>query len=221
VGRDNHPRQRQAAALARKKGTRPPYDRVLIVCEGAKTEPIYLDDIRLENRVSSAHVKVLHSSYGTEPRQIVNFARDTFLQSRAFERVFAVFDRDQHNSYHDALQEASRLDGSLKNDERKPVRFMAIPSSPCFELWLLLHFADIQTYFDRQEAFKRLSREISGYSKGMDGIYKLTQPNLDVAISRATGLQNRFSAHQDGDPFTNVNIVVSLLRSLGAQKRSS
>lgn len=33
----------------RKIGTRKPYDRVLIVCEGAKTEPLYFKALREEN----------------------------------------------------------------------------------------------------------------------------------------------------------------------------
>ncbi len=49
--RDNHPRERRARALKRKKGSKPPYDRVLIVCEGRKTEPLYFNDIRMQNRV--------------------------------------------------------------------------------------------------------------------------------------------------------------------------
>lgn len=51
VPRDNHPRERRARALKRKKGSKPPYDRVLIVCEGRKTEPLYFNDIRMQNRV--------------------------------------------------------------------------------------------------------------------------------------------------------------------------
>ncbi|PYS47674.1 MAG: hypothetical protein DMG13_27340 [Acidobacteria bacterium] len=112
--------------MARKRGKRPPYDRVLIVCEGKKTEPLYLNDIRRQNHVSSAHISVMHSDYGTEPRQVVDFAVDTFKKTKEYDRVFAVFDRDEHQTYHDALTRAAALNGTLKNDERKSVPFIAV-----------------------------------------------------------------------------------------------
>ena len=112
-------RDRSAKALSRRRGKRPPYDRVLIVCEGEKTEPNYFNDIRRQNRVPSAHVRVLPSDYGTQPRQVVNFAEYLFLESREYDWVFAVFDRDEHPTYHDAIHRARALDQKLKNDERK------------------------------------------------------------------------------------------------------
>src|SRR5208282_19663 len=121
---------RQARALGRKQGKRPPYDRVLIVTEGGKTEPLYFGDIRQQNRVPSAHITIMPSALGTEPLQVVDFAWQAFLQDKAYERVFAVFDRDQHPTYNNALARAAALDQSAKNDERKPVRFLAVPSVP-------------------------------------------------------------------------------------------
>jgi len=61
MGRDNHPRERQAQKLARKKASRGRYPRVLIVCEGKKTEPNYFEEIRREFRLHTANVRVLPS----------------------------------------------------------------------------------------------------------------------------------------------------------------
>ena len=41
MGRDNQPKERQARKLARRKPCRPPFDRILVVCEGAKTGRLY------------------------------------------------------------------------------------------------------------------------------------------------------------------------------------
>ena len=109
--RNDHPRFRKAQQLARKTGTRPPYDRILIVSEGAKTEPLYFEDIRKQNSIPSAHITVLPSELGTEPRQVVDFAEHHFLKTKAYERVYAVFDRDDHRTYRDALVRAAMLDG--------------------------------------------------------------------------------------------------------------
>jgi len=105
-------RSRTARELARKKGARPPYDRILIICEGKKTEPQYLEEIRRRNRVPTAHVQVLHSQYGTQPRQIVDFAVAKFNKSKEYDSVYAVFDRDDHATYHDALARAAQLDNA-------------------------------------------------------------------------------------------------------------
>lgn len=90
--------------------------------------------------------------------------------SREFEWVFAVFDRDSHLTYHDALHYAATLDGQLLNDEKTAVRFRAIPSVPCFELWLLLHYVFVQAMLHRDEAFQRLCEYIPTYAKGASGI---------------------------------------------------
>lgn len=202
-------REREVQDLARKKGKRPPYPRVLIVCEGAKTEPLYFDDIRKQNRVPSAHIKVMHAD-GTQPRQVVDCAEATFKASKEYEWVFAVFDRDDHRTYVEALDRAAALDNKLKNDERATVRFLAIPSVPCFELWLLLHYADIQAAFHRTDIIRRLRDHIVGYEKGTGNVYATTSPALNIATQRAIRLQELFNP-RGADPFTQVNEVVSLL----------
>jgi hypothetical protein len=72
--RDNHSRARHANALRRKKPARPPYDRILVVCEGKKTEPNYFEEIRIEARISAIHVCVLPSGFGAQPSRVVEFA---------------------------------------------------------------------------------------------------------------------------------------------------
>jgi hypothetical protein len=108
MGKDNQPKARQAAQLARKVGKSAGYDRILIVTEGSKTEPLYLGEIRSQYRLKTANVQVQHSLLGTAPLQIVEYAEQLLvngdeaknIQPRAFEQVYVVFDRDDHDSYH-------------------------------------------------------------------------------------------------------------------------
>jgi RloB-like protein len=197
--------------LGRAKGRRPPYPRILITCEGKKTEPLYFEDIRKKNRVPSAHVRVLHSDFGTEPRQVVDFAESKFLETREFEWVFAVFDRDDHRTYHNALARARALDKKLKNNEKRTVRFLAIPSVPCFELWLLLHFVNHQTFCHRDELLSRLRQHVPGYSKGQVGVFALTEPGVAAASARAEWLRRHFSPRSGTDPYTDVDCLVAML----------
>ena len=46
MGRDNQPKDRQRIQLERKENQRDSYERILIVSEGTKTEPLYFKEIR-------------------------------------------------------------------------------------------------------------------------------------------------------------------------------
>lgn len=102
MGRDNHPKERQQKQLERKLDRRASYDRILIVSEGSKTEPNYFSEIRATYRLNTANVEVQPGQHGTAPIQVVQYAKDLFeqgdrhknIQPRAFERVYAVLDRD-------------------------------------------------------------------------------------------------------------------------------
>ena len=217
--RDGHPRARQAARLARKQGKRPAYDRILIVCEGSKTEPLYLHDIRKQLRIPTAHINVIHSINGTEPRQVVDCAEQTFLTSRNFDLVIAVFDRDDHLTYKDALLRAAALDQTLKNDDRKFVGFKAVQSVPCFELWILLHFQDVHAIWHRDDVIAAVSSagRIPGYRKGSTGIYAETEGFIPEATARAEYLRTQFDPAIGTDPYTDMDWLVGKLRSLSGR----
>jgi hypothetical protein len=209
-----HPRARNGRDLKRRAPKRPPYPRVLIVCEGAKTEVNYFEEIRQEARLPTVNVRVIHSPLGTEPQQIVQGAQEEFLKSTAFEKVYAVFDRDEHLTYANAIAMAEARDGKLKNDEKEPISFEAVVSVPCFELWLLLHFDSIMAPIHRREALERLQRHLTGYQKGNNGVYPATLANLDVATQRARVLKQRFSRLSGTDAYTDVHELVDVLRKL-------
>lgn len=222
MARDNSPKERQKKQLERKQGRRASYDRILIVSEGSKTEPNYFREIRAAYRLHTANVEVRRSELGTAPVQVVQYAQELFengdrhknIQRRAFEKVYAVFDRDDHDSYHDALKLAASLDGKLRNDARQSVVFQAITSVPSFELWLLLHYEDIQAPLHRNEVMQRLKRHIPGYDKGAGNAFAITGEHLTVATQRAEALAERFSAHTEPEPFTAIVELVKLLTTL-------
>lgn len=141
------------------------------------------------------HICISPSQLGTQPLQVVNSAVALFHEKkRAFEKVFAIFNRDDHSTYKNATNKVEPLssNGDLINDEGNQATFEAIVSVPCFELWLLLHYADIQSCFHRREILHRLRMHIANYEKGQNGLYKLTQGLLTVATERAEKLRSRF-----------------------------
>lgn len=213
LARDKHWRERRAEELKRKRGNRATFDRLLIVCEGKKTEPNYFEDIRKELRLPKAEVRVLHSETGTEPRQIVDYAEQVFREDPSFDIVYAVFDRDEHRTYHDALRRAEQLDKGLKNDFQKKIRVHAVASVPCFEVWLLLHFVDVKAFTDRHEVIARLGDHINGYAKGLGGVYGMTGAKIQEATARSEKLRETFDRETGTDPFTTVDELVAKLLS--------
>lgn len=222
MARDNSPKERQQKQLERKQERRASYDRILIVSEGSKTEPNYFREIRAAYRLHTANVEVQPSELGTAPIQVVQYAQQLFesgnrhknIQRRAFEKIYAVFDRDDHDSYFDALRLAESLDGKLRNDVRQPVVFQAIASVPSFELWLLLHYDDIQAPLHRDEVMRRLKLYIPGYEKGAGKAFATTSEHLAVANQRAERLAARFTADTAPEPFTAIAGLVALLTTL-------
>lgn len=222
MGRDNQPKDRQLRRKAVKEALRGSYARVLIVTEGSKTEPLYLEEICAAHRLHSANVQVQPSQLGTAPIQVVRYAQQLFekgdlhkgIRPKSFDQIFAVFDRDDHRSYFDALNLARSLDGRLRNEDKATVGFVAIVSVPSFELWLLLHYEDIQHPIERDEVMRRLKRYIPSYQKGSDGVYAETLDQLGTATQRAQDLSLRFSAHTAPEPFTAVHELIQLLSRL-------
>jgi hypothetical protein len=59
MGRDNQPRTRQKKQFERKQSIIEQYDGILIVSEGSKTEPNYIQDILRYYRIPSASYCIL------------------------------------------------------------------------------------------------------------------------------------------------------------------
>lgn len=50
---------KQIKELSRKNAKRDPYDKVLIVCEGKKTEPHYFNDLNDSNLILVCHTEII------------------------------------------------------------------------------------------------------------------------------------------------------------------
>ncbi|OSM01462.1 hypothetical protein MAIT1_01429 [Magnetofaba australis IT-1] len=190
---------RQAENLKRKKASKKPGQRFLIVCEGEKTEPIYLEDVKRALRLPSAKIEITQCLKGTAPIQIVAYAEKLFVEgdsrrripAREWDHVYAVFDRDAHQSYFNALSKITSLHNQrMRNDEKRVVPFTAICSVPNVELWFLLHFHDQLAPLNRDAALKALKKFLPKYEKGMGGVYDATYRSLPLAIRRARRLRD-------------------------------
>jgi hypothetical protein len=208
--RENHPQHRRARKLARKKSLRAPYERILIVCEG-HTERLYFEEIRKKYRLQTANIKVTNSDLGTNPRQVVEFALDSFQEDKEYDQIFTVFDRDEHRRYHEALDLIDSKKGKLKNSEKKSVNIAPIVSIPCFELWFLLHFEEINQLFHCSDIIKRLKKHLPQYDKTQGDHYKSTLNHIHEAITRSKRMCKDQTPKNDKQAYTNVYEVIEIL----------
>jgi len=171
VGSENLFHKRKARSekqLARNKEKRSSYERVLIVCEGKKTEPNYFRELVNCLELNLANVEV-DGKCDSSPSSVVKYAKKMYRQENktgnGFDKVFCVFDKDMHSTYNSAL---------IKIDKIIPKNvFSAANSVPCFEYWLLLHFEFTTKPFVANGAksscakvIDNLKKHLPAYAKG-------------------------------------------------------
>jgi RloB-like protein len=212
---------RKNAELARQKKDRATYQRFLIVCEGTKTEPYYLQELVNDLGIRHHTVKIAPND-GVSPDRIVAHAVKLYdedaLLGDSFDSVFCIFDRDAHTTFDAAVQTIENLKTSAK-----PKPFEAITSNPCFEYWLLLHFDFTDQPFhatgkksvaDQVVSVLKTKPGFAKYSKGQNGIYGLVKNSTSKAITHAK--RGRRNAEKTGQisPLTNVDVLVAALQAL-------
>ncbi len=186
--------------------------RLLLICEGSRTEPLYFYDLWQDKRNRKVVVEIPKCK-DTEPIKLVKFADKYFSNKKyCYDEIYIIFDKDEHTSYSEAISISLKKDKTLKNDFNELVDFIAIPSNPCFELWLLLHYRDIFVIIDRKQIFDYLKNYIPDYSKSMCKIYKITRNNLPIACNRATKMNNTSNPNSNKKCYSGVvNLVNRLL----------
>nr|VFJ50570.1 MAG: RloB-like protein [Candidatus Kentron sp. DK] len=192
------------------------YEYVLIVCEGEKTEPDYFTELRKGYRLSAINIMIVTAD-GSDPMSVVRTARRVQQKrkqqrKRPYDRVYCVFDRDEHAHFEDASRQLENL---------RKQRFYPIRSWPCFEFWLLLHFTYTRRPFERdgrQTAARNcesaLRREMPHYRKGATGVFMELLPRLEAARERAARAREDAKATLENNPSTEVHELVDYLRRL-------
>ena len=219
MGSDNlfHKRkERTAELLRRRRAMKAPYDVILIVCEGGKTEPNYFTELKKAFRLSNANVKIC--GRGSDPLSVVNFSIKAFQLEPEFDRVYCVFDRDRHTTYHTALDKVKQTRLG------KGSKIFAIPSVPCFEFWLLLHFTYTTQPFNAPagnsicaRVIKELEKYLPAYQKGNQDTFNKIQDKLDNAITNARRVEEFHKTSGTDNPSTLVHTLVEYLRDLKKQ----
>lgn len=206
--------RRRGPRLTRRVGTRYPKKRVVVVCEGSKTEPDYLRLIDRASDTALVELEIIDES-ATSPKQLVErccrllreakrVARRTRDPNAKIDEIWCVFDVDQHLMLVEAAEQARA------NDVRLAI------SNPCIELWFLLHFRNQTANIDRHAARRALSEHLPRYDKRIGSVDNLSG-RYEVARDRARALGRKHEG--DGTVFPHDNPstgVWALVDSLGA-----
>jgi hypothetical protein len=202
-------RHDRARRPARATASRRPKLRIYVACEGELTEPRYIR--KLTALVKNPLVEVHFARERGDPLRVVELAmqgRDDGLRaatraqddSLAYDEVWCVFDRDQHERFADAIRKAT--DNNLR---------LAV-SNPCFELWLLLHHREQPGAKERWELADMLRKHWPGYEKAVPD-FSLEQ--VDQAQQRAQRLTRDTAERDDpphGNPTTTAHLLVQSIR---------
>ena len=195
--------RRTEASYARRGPSREPYASVLIVCEGGKSEPNYLFGLVSTYRLSSANIRITPAD-GTDPVSVVKYAQELYVEGK-YDRVYCVFDRDEHPNYDEALQLIARL-----------ANFFAITSWPCFEIWILLHFIYSAAPRDRNGALAEVLKYYGKYTKDCRTCFGDLKSRLDDALHHARRLEGENRKTGSTNPSTKMHNLVEYLIRLKA-----
>ncbi|MCY4613057.1 MAG: RloB family protein [Nitrospira sp.] len=196
----------RAKSFSRRKPSRKPYDKILVVCEGQQTEPNYFNGLKNYLRLNGANVAIVGE--GAAPTTIVERAKalDKWWKGMGdpFDKIFCVFDKDTHADYQTAIDQCAQ-----KN-------YVAVTSVPAFEYWLLLHFRyTTKPYDDVSGVLHALKEWMPNYHKSYAGIFAELRDKLETAKKNAArSLEDRTQARTD-NPSTKVHILVQSQRWLG------
>nr|WP_303247038.1 RloB family protein [Odoribacter splanchnicus] len=190
--------------------------KILIVCEGSKTEPNYFGEFNKKKR--GLYVFDLEfSGGGISTKKVVEEAielkKQADMKNDPYDRVWAVFDKDD---FPDADFNAAILKAESNH-------IGCAWSNEAFELWYLLHFHNRVTPMSRTEYKNAISNAVndSPFYKGKkEYVYKKNDPknysimnkygSQDSAIKNALAMERCYTGQSFAthNPCTKVHEIV-------------
>lgn len=194
----------------------PPYAKVLIVCEGEKTEPNYFQGLRDYYGLNTANVEVC-GECDSNPMSLFRYAKQRYREEKdagdAFDRVYCVFDKDTHADYAQALDAIRRM--------TPKETYFAITSVPCFEYWLLLHFVPTTRPYNAlpgnsacNQVLAELKNNLPEYEKGSDTVFLSLIDLLAFAKANAARGLRVAELNSTDNPSTRVHLLVDFLQNI-------
>jgi len=199
-------KKRKISTYQRKVGTRgDPRKKILIVCEGEKTEPNYFKKFE----VTSCKLVVVGTGRNTESlvKKAIELRNIADKEKDPFEEIWAVFDRDSFTA--EIFNKALEL--AYNNDIKVAY------SNEAFELWYLLHFHYIDMALSREQYIDKLDDYMKPdkrkYKKNMEDAYEYFKERQPQAFRNAAKLMEKYDSHnpEKDNPCTKVHELVEVL----------
>lgn len=220
-------RKKTAKKIARRAATRTPKRRVLIVTEGELTEVEYFEALKSGLKLTNVDLDICGKECDSSPTAVVRYALQRADAEGAHDKggyndIYCVFDRDTHEDFERALSQihAANRPGSRFKGETAT----AIPSYPCFEFWLLLHFTYTRAPFTSEngktaaQAVQAALREHDPFKKFEKSLtaemLETLERNTQNAIDRADKADQDTIETGEANPSTKVHLLVKALLSL-------
>ena len=193
---------------------RKPKSKVLIATEGKnKTEKTYFSNF--EDSKKSYNVTYARGN-NTDPLKLVKMLIKEIAELRLDlqddDVAYCIFDTDVDSNKNTIIEEAIQL--AKKNN------INIITSSPCIELWFLLHYDYTTANMNNEEVIRRLKKYYPKYKKNIN-IYPDIIEKIDLAINRAKKLEKyQINSKQrigtvEANPNTEVYKIVEYLMKKG------
>lgn len=188
--------------------------KILIAAEGKnKTEKTYFSNF--EDGKKSYNITYARGN-NTDPLKLVKMLikeiDELKLDLQDDDVAYCIFDTDVDPNKNKIIEEAIQL--AKKNNIK------IITSSPCFELWFLLHYDYTTANMDSEEVIKRLKEYYPKYEKNIN-IYPDIIKEIDLAIDCAKKIEkyqidnNRRIGTVEANPNTEVYKIVEYLMKKG------
>lgn len=188
--------------------------KILIAAEGKnKTEKTYFSNF--EDGKKSYNITYARGN-NTDPLKLVKMLikeiDELKLDLQDDDVAYCIFDTDVDLNKNKIIEEAIQL--AKKNNIK------IITSSPCFELWFLLHYDYTTANMDSEKVIKRLKEYYPKYEKNIN-IYPDIIKEIDLAIDRAKKIEkyqidnNRRIGTVEANPNTEVYKIVEYLMKKG------
>lgn len=198
----------------RVKKIRKQKSKILIAAEGKnKTEKTYFSNF--EDGKKSYNITYARGN-NTDPLKLVKMLikeiDELELDLQDDDVAYCIFDTDVDPNKNKIIEEAIQL--AKKNNIK------IITSSPCFELWFLLHYDYTTANMDSEKVIKRLKEYYPKYEKNIN-IYPDIIKEIDLAINRAKKIEkyqidnNRRIGTVEANPNTEVYKIVEYLMKKG------
>ncbi|CAM1654512.1 RloB family protein [Bartonella apis] len=222
-----HRKKASKSGLERKEGRKPIKRRFLIGCEGSKTERLYFERLIHELGLTSVDIEIVNDC-GSAPISIYNAVVERVKEEAGseahFDEAFCVFDHDTHESFDEVCNNIKNKTNNSKRKDANNCEIQAITSTPCFEIWLMLHFNySTQPILAKRgkscgEIAKIHMKKIGGFEK-YDGTLTgkqldLLMEKIDQAIKNAEKLNRYNSSNNSSNPSTDVYILVDKMKKL-------